>query len=56
LVGLGKGNFSIVKELSTITAEYNPSNENEKYRNQHQIFLDGYLKLEDWFNTRKSFN
>ena len=56
LVALGKGEFSMVKQLSTITAEFNPSSDNKKYARQHEIFLDGYNKLEDWFNTRKSFN
>jgi xylulokinase len=56
LVALGKGEFSMVKQLSTITAEFNPSSDSKKYVRQHEIFLDGYNKLEDWFNTRKSFN
>lgn len=56
LVALGKGEFSMVKQLSTITAEFNPSSDSKKYAGQHEIFLDGYNKLEDWFNTRKSFN
>ena len=56
LVALGKGEFSMVKQLSTITAEFNPSSDSKKYARQHEIFLDGYNKLEDWFNTRKSFN
>jgi len=56
LVALGKGEFSMVKQLSTITAEFNPSSDSKKYARQHEIFLDGYYKLEDWFNTRKSFN
>lgn len=56
LVALGKGEFSMAKQLSTITAEFNPSNDSKKYARQHEIFLDGYNKLEDWFNTRKSFN
>lgn len=56
LVALGKGEFSMAKQLSTITAEFNPSSDSKKYARQHEIFLDGYNKLEDWFNTRKSFN
>ena len=56
LVALGKGEFSMVKQLSTITAEFNPSSDSKKYVRQHEIFLDGYNKLENWFNTRKSFN
>jgi xylulokinase len=56
LVALGKGEFSMVKQLSTITAEFKPSSDSKKYARQHEIFLDGYNKLEDWFNTRKSFN
>ena len=56
LVALGKGEFSMVKQLSTITAEFNPSSDSKKYVRQHEIFLDGYSKLENWFNTRKSFN
>jgi xylulokinase len=56
LVALGKGEFSMVKQLSTITAEFNPSSDSKKYARQHEIFLDGYSKLENWFNTRKSFN
>jgi hypothetical protein len=56
LVALGKGEFSMVKNLSTITAEYSPSSENQRYQAQHQIFLDGYYKLEDWFSKRKIEN
>lgn len=56
LVALGKGEFSMVKELSTITAEFNPTSQSQKYQKQHKIFLDGYYKLEEWFNTRKISN
>ena len=56
LVALGKGEFSMVKNLSTITAEFNPSSGSERYQSQHQIFLDGYYKLEDWFSKRKIEN
>lgn len=54
LVALGKGEFSMVKQLSTITAEFNPTSQSENYQKQHKIFLDGYYKLEEWFTTRKS--
>ena len=56
LVALGKGEFSMVKELSTITAEFNPTSQSQKYQKQHKVFLDGYYKLEEWFNTRKISN
>jgi len=56
LVALGKGEFSMVKNLSTITAEFSPSSENQRYQAQHKIFLDGYYKLEDWFSKRKIEN
>ncbi len=56
LVALGKGEFSMVKELSTITAEFNPTSQSQKYQKQHKIFLDGYYKLEEWFTTRKISN
>ena len=56
LVALGKGEFSMVKELSTITAEYNPTSQSQKYQKQHKVFLDGYYKLEEWFTTRKISN
>jgi len=56
LVALGKGEFSMVKELSTITAEFNPTSQSQKYQEQHKVFLDGYYKLEEWFNTRKISN
>jgi hypothetical protein len=46
----------MVKNLSTITAEFNPSGGSERYQSQHQIFLDGYYKLEDWFSKRKIEN
>lgn len=54
LVALGKGEFSMVKQLSTITAEFNPTSQSENYQKQHKIFLDGYYKLEEWFMTRKN--
>ncbi|MBI0420033.1 MAG: FGGY-family carbohydrate kinase [Nitrosospira sp.] len=53
LVALGKGEFSMVKELSTITGEFNPSSTSQKFLQQHQIFLDGYYRLEEWFLKRK---
>jgi len=56
LVALGKGEFSMVKELSTITAEFNPTSQSQKYQKQHKVFLDGYYKLEEWFTTRKISN
>lgn len=56
LVALGKGEFSMVKQLSTITAEFTPSSQSLKYQKQHKVFLDGYYKLEEWFNTRKISN
>ena len=56
LVALGKGEFSMVKELSTITEEFNPTSQSQKYQKQHKVFLDGYYKLEEWFNTRKISN
>jgi xylulokinase len=56
LVALGKGEFSMVKELSIITAEFNPTSQSQKYQKQHKVFLDGYYKLEEWFNTRKISN
>ena len=56
LVALGKGEFNMVKQLSTITAEFTPSSQSLKYQKQHKVFLDGYYKLEEWFNTRKISN
>ncbi len=56
LVALGKGEFSMVKQLSTITAEFTPSSQSLKYQKQHKVFLDGYYKLEEWFSTRKISN
>lgn len=53
LVGLGLAEYNVVKELSTITAEYAPSTEGHKrYLTQHQTFLNGYRALEPWFPTR----
>lgn len=56
LCALGKGNFSMVKNLSTITSEYLPSQNRSLFSEKHKIFLDGYYKLEKWFETRKPKN
>ena len=55
LVGLGKATFESVKELSHITAEYQPRAElHDAYKKQHKIFLSAYSALEPWFPNRVS--
>lgn len=45
--------FEVARDLSYITAEFVPAADGDKrITEQHQIFLDGYQRLEPWFDTR----
>ncbi len=53
LVALGKANFEDAANLSTIKREFSPNKENfERYQKAHKIFLDSYLRQEEWFANR----
>ena len=50
--GVGAGlisDFGVARELSTVTASFDPNEENHaRYRAAHERFLDAYLRLESW--------
>jgi xylulokinase len=53
LVGLGKAKFEDASSLSEIKREFLPNPENHaRYQLAHELFLDSYLRQEEWFATR----
>lgn len=51
--GVGAGlisDFGVARELSTVTASFEPIDENHaRYTAAHERFLDAYLRLESWY-------
>lgn len=53
LVGLGRADFGAARGLSHISAEFAPDLDSHAgYRNNHEMFLDAYSRLEGWFTKR----
>ncbi len=51
-LGLVEG-FEVARHLSDITAEFTPAPGGaQRMAEQHLVFLDGYQRLEPWFDTR----
>ena len=53
-VGLGLvDDFRVARSLSTITAEFAPSDTATVSPQQHEVFVDAYRQLEPWFDRRR---
>jgi xylulokinase len=52
--GVGVGlfeDFDVAKHMSERTEEHRPTSAaHDRYRGEHEIFLDAYRRLEPWFD------